>query len=127
MLFCFVGVAHAAIDRLELFGMGKLLSCQISVAGGALECGVRRGPQSRRVEGRRHSRLPLACAGSGFMAAHARLATRQRFELLCAEGQSKQERKEGWGESDKMTLPRPNTSTICRRCRPAVVGFHNTS
>ena len=45
ILLCFIGVARAAVNRLELFGMGKLLSSQISVATGALKCSVRRGPQ----------------------------------------------------------------------------------
>src|SRR5208337_5682705 len=60
ILLCFIGVARAAVNRLELFGMGKLFSSQISVATCAFKCSVRRGPQGSRVEGGRHSRLPLA-------------------------------------------------------------------
>jgi len=83
ILLCFIGMARAAVNRLELFWVGKFFpALQISVAIGALKCRVRRGPQGSRVEGGRHSRLPLACAGSGFVASQARLASRQGLGLL---------------------------------------------
>ncbi len=83
ILFCFIGVARAAVNRLELLGVGKFfLALQISVAVRALKCSVRRGPQGSRVEGGRHPRLSLAYAGSGFVASQARLASRQGLGLL---------------------------------------------
>jgi len=97
MLLCFIGVARAAINRLELFGMGKLLSSQISVAIGALKCNVRRGPQGSLIEGGWHSRLPLACAGAGCVATQARLASRQGLGLLGLQGHSKEDSSEASG------------------------------
>jgi hypothetical protein len=97
MLLCFIGVAGAAVNRLELFGMGKLLSSQISVATCALKCRVRRGSQSSLVEGGWHSRLPLAGAGTGCVATHARLASRQGLGLLGWQGHSKEDSSEASG------------------------------
>jgi len=41
VLLFFIGVAGATVNRLEFFGMGKVLSSQIGVTTGALQCGVR--------------------------------------------------------------------------------------
>jgi hypothetical protein len=128
VLLFFIGVAGAAVNRLEFFGMGKLLSSQIGVTTGTLQCGVRRGSQGSRVEGGRHSRLSLACARSGFVATHARLASRQWLGLLGTQGQSKEERKEARGaERDQKTVWHPKRGTICPGLCQIVVEFHHTS
>jgi len=128
MLLCFIGVARAAVNRLELFGMGKLLSSQLSVATGALECSVRRGPQGSLVEGGWHSRLPLACAGAGCVATHARLASRQVLRLLGLQGHSKEDRSEASSaDNDQKTLLPSETHTIYPRSRAIMVEFRSTS
>jgi hypothetical protein len=127
MLLCFISVAGATVNRVESFGMGKLLSSQISVATCALECGVRRGPQRSRIEGGRDSRLPLSGAGPGFVATQARLASRQRLGLLGAQGHSKKESNEARrAESDQKALCSFTGHTICPGHRPIVVEFHST-
>src|SRR5208337_3734401 len=113
-LLCFIGVARAAVNRLELFGMGKLLSSQVSVATRALEGSVRRSAQGSRVERGRHSRLPLSGAGPGFVATHARLASRQRLGLLGLQGHSKKDSSEASGaNSDQKTLLPFETHPTC--------------
>jgi hypothetical protein len=62
VLFLFSGMAVAAIDRQELFGMREFLLGKFFVAVGALEAGVRRGAESRGVKGWGNAWLPLACA-----------------------------------------------------------------
>jgi hypothetical protein len=128
MLLCFIGVARAAVNRLELFSMRKLLSSQISVATGALKCSVRRGPQGRFIERGWHSRLPLACAGAGLVATHARLASRQGFGLLGFQGRSKEDSSEASGaDSDQKTLLPSEPHTICPRPCAIMIEFHSTS
>ena len=128
MLPFFIGVARAAVNRLELFGMGKLLSSQIGVATCALECSVRRGPQASLVEGGWHSRLPLTCAGAGSVATHAWRASRQGLGLLGLQGHSKEDSSEGSGaDSDQKTLLPSETHTICPSPRAIMVEFHSTS
>jgi hypothetical protein len=128
ILLCFIGVARAAINRLELFGMGELLSSQISVATCALECSVRRGPQGGLVEGGWHSRLPLACAGAGFVATLARLASRQGLGLLGFQGHSKEDSSEA-SSADRYqkTLLPSEAHHICPRPRAIMAEFHSTS
>jgi hypothetical protein len=129
MLLCFIDVARAAVNRLELFGMGELLSCQISVATCALKCRVRRGPQGSLVEGGWHSRLPLACAGAGCVAAHARLASRQGLGLLGLQGHGKEDSsgEASGADSDQKTLLAYETHTIIPKPRAFMVEFHSTS
>jgi hypothetical protein len=128
MLLCFVGVARAAVNRLELFGMGKLLSSQISVATCALKCSVRRGPQASLVEGGWRSRLPLACAGAGFVATHARLTSRQGLGLLGFQGHSKKNSSQtSSADSDQETLLPSEIHPICPTTRAFMVEFHSTS
>jgi hypothetical protein len=107
MLLCFIGVARAAVNRLELFGMGEFFFVsQIAVTVGALQCSVRRGPQASLVKGGWCSRLPLAGAGAGFVAIHARLASRQRLGLLGLQGHSKEDSEASGANGDqKMLLP----------------------
>jgi hypothetical protein len=77
ILLFFIGMACAAVDRGELGGVREFLfALQIAVTIGALQCGVRRGPQSSLVEGRWDSRLALARAAGGFVATQAHLASR---------------------------------------------------
>ena len=107
--------------------MGKLFSRQISVATSTLERGVRGSPQGSRVEGRRHSRLALGGAGSGFVASQARLASRQGLGLLGVEGRSKEESDEARrAESDKKTVCPLIGHTICPSPCPIIVEFHST-
>jgi hypothetical protein len=129
MLLCFIGVARAAVNRPELFGMGKLLSSQLSVATRALECSVRRGSQGSLVEGGRHSRLPLARAGPGFVAAHARLASRQGLGVLGLQGHSneKDSSEASSADNDQKTLLPSETHTIYPRSRAIMVEFRSTS
>jgi hypothetical protein len=128
MLLCFIGVARAAVNRLELFGMGKLLSSQISVATGALEYSVRRGPEGSLVEGGWHSRLPLACPRAGFVATHARLTSRQGLGLLGVQGHSREHSSEGSSaDSDQETLMASATRTIRPSPRAIMAEFHSTS
>jgi hypothetical protein len=127
MLIFFLGVASAAVNGLEPFRMGELFCIHITVATGALQCSVRRGPEGSRIEGWRHSRLPLGCAGSGFVATHAGLASWQRLRLLGAEGHSQQESKEGGREeSDEKTVLSSQSHTICPGRGTIIVEFQST-
>ena len=128
VLLCSIGVAVAAVNRLELFGMGKFLSSQISVATCALKCRVWRGSQTSLVERGWHSRLPLACAGAGWVATQAGLASRQGFGLLGWQGHSKEDSSEASSaESDQKTLLAVETHPFCPRPRAIMVDFHSTS
>ena len=112
----------------EFAQKGELLSSQISVATCALECSVRRGPQGSLVEGGWHSRLPLACAGAGCVATHARLASRQVLRLLGLQGHSKEDRSEASSaDNDQKTLLPSETHTIYPRSRAIMVEFRSTS
>ena len=64
-----VAVAQAAIHRGEFFGMRNFLD--VAMAGGAFQVGVGRCLEGGRVEGRRHSGLPLAGARTGIVATGA--------------------------------------------------------
>jgi hypothetical protein len=127
ILLCFIDVACAAVNWLELFGVGEFLSRQISVATGALECGVRRGPQGSLVEGGWNSRLPLACAGADFVATHAWCASRQGLALLGLQGYSKEDNGEARGtDSDQKTLLPSEIHTNCPSPHAIMVEFRST-
>ena len=82
-LLLLAGMAGAALHRLQLLGMGKLLDCsEIGMARPALQFGVRRGPQSGRVEGGRHSGFAPAGVAPGIVAVEAILGTGQRLGCL---------------------------------------------
>ena len=128
ILLLFIGVAGAAVKRLQLLWMGELFCIHVTVATGALHCGVGRGPQGGRVEGGWHSRLARAGAGTGIVATQARLAPRQRFGLLGAEGQSKEDNKEACrAEISPMAFSSSENHTFCRSSWPIIVEFHSTS
>ena len=83
ILLLFISVANSAVHCGKLGGVGKFFyALQIAVTIGALQCGVGRGPQSSLIEGGWDSRLALARAAAGFVAAQAHLASRQRLGLL---------------------------------------------
>jgi hypothetical protein len=108
--------------------MGKLLSSQISVATGAFECSMWRSAQGSRVEGGRRSRLALACAGAGFVATHARLASRQGFGLLGLHGRSKEDSGEAsGGDSNQKALLPFELHAICPSPHAIIGEFHSTS
>src|SRR5271157_3079131 len=111
VLLALVGVARAAINRLEFLGMGKLLPGQITVARRAFENGVRRSAQRRLIECGGHAWLPLADSATGFVAVQTRFATGEMFGLLSAQPHRHEDGS--GGDSDHKAAPARKIHTIC--------------
>ena len=79
----FVRMAGAALHGLQLFGMRKLLDCgQIGMARSAFQFGMRRSPQSGRIESGRHSGFAPARTPARIVAVEAILRAGQRLGCL---------------------------------------------
>jgi len=81
----FVRMAGAALHGLQLFGMRKLLDCgQIGMARSAFQFGMRRSPQSGRIESGRHSGFAPARTPARIVAVEAILRAGQRLGACAA-------------------------------------------